>query len=190
MTRSAKRGLLLASALLVALSLSGCIFAGDNSPRERIGDAAQQTLDALGLRAGVEMFNDAEGFAQSYSLLLCAEVPDGLDDRAVAEQLVEILNALRAMTTEESDYVNAVEVRLVPASLNASTEDLGKWCRSQWPDGLVDLTHPVSLLSTGTGRADYVEVSVPFDAVELIAADIPGEDPPPSTSEPADTPSG
>ena len=171
MTRSPKRGLLLAFTLLVGLSLSGCFFAGGNTPQQRIGDAAQQTLDELGLRAGVEMFNDAEGFSQSYSILICTEVPDGLDDRAVAEKLAEIVNALREMTGDESDYVNAVEVRLVPASLNATTGDLGKWCRPQWPAGLVDLTDPVGLLSTGAGRSDHFEVSVPFDAVELVPAD-------------------
>lgn len=172
-TQSPKRGLLLVSTLLVGLCLSGCFFAGGNAPRERIGGAAQQTLDELGLRAGIEMFNDSEGFSQSYSLLVCSEAPDGLDDQAVAEQLAEILNALRDMTTDESDYVNAVQVRLVPASLKATTEDLGKWCRSQWPDGLVDLTNSVGLLSTGSDNRGDLEVSVPFDAVELIAAGDP-----------------
>lgn len=175
MTRSPKWALLLAFTLVIGLSLSGCFFAGGNSPQQRIGDAAQQTLDELGLRAGVEMFNDAEGFSQSFSVLICTEVADDLDDRAVAEQLAEILNALRAMTTDESDYVNAVDVRLVPESLNATTEDLGKWCRPQWPDGLVDLTNPIGLLSTGSGRGDYMEVRVPFDAVELVAADVADE---------------
>lgn len=173
MPRSPKRGLLLAFALLVGLSLSGCFFAGGNTPQERIGDATQQTLDELGLRAGVEMFNDAEGFSQSYSILICAEAPASLDDQAAAEQLAEILNALRDMTTDESDYVNAVKVRLVPASANATAEDLGKWCRPQWPEGLVSLTDPIGLLSTGSDNHGDLEASVPFDAVELVVAGDP-----------------
>lgn len=190
MTRSLTRSLTVAFTLLLACSLGGCYFAGGTSPKQRIGEAAQQALDDLGIRAGVEMFNDTEGFSQSYSILLCAEVPDSIDDRAAAEQLAEILNALRVMTTDESDYVNAVQVRLVPVSMNTTTEDLGNWCRSNWVDGLVDLTNPSALLSPGEGNSSYFEVSVPYDSVELIAGDIPSETTPPGTPEPTETPSG
>ena len=155
-------------AAVLLVTLSGCFGGGAGSPQQRIGHATQTTLDDLGLRAGLEMFNDAEGFAQSYSILVCAEVADDITGPAAAEQAAEIVNALREMTAAESDYVNAVQVRLVPESAGATKEDLNTWCREQWPERMLDFSDVADLFSSGDARGSDFEVTVPYDEVTIL----------------------
>lgn len=170
---------------VLLVGLSGCVFGGgEESPKQRIGESAQEILDGLDLRSGVEMFNDGEGFGSSYSILLCAEVPDEVVGRAAAEQAAAIVNALREMTAEESEFVNAVQVRLVPASAGANEDDLAGWCRRQWPEQVVDFSDVAALYSSGSVRGPDFEVSVPYDVVTIL------EDAPPETPNPAETPAG
>ena len=143
------------------------LLGGEESPKQRIGHATQETLDGLGLRSGVEMFNDSEGFGSSYSILLCAEVADDVVGRAAAEQAAEIANALREMTAAEEEYVNAVQVRLVPESANATDDDLQSWCRRQGSE-IVDLADVQELFSHGDARGSDFEVTVPYEAVTIL----------------------
>lgn len=170
---------------VLVVALSGCVFGGGEvSPKQRIGESAQQIIDGLGLRSGVEMFNDGEGFGSSYSILLCAEVPDEVVGRAAAEQAAQIVNALRGMTAEESEFVNAVQVRLVQASAGATDDDLGNWCRRQWPEQVVDFSAVATLYSSGSVRGPDFEVTVPYDVVTIL------EEAPAETPEPTETPAG
>ena len=175
---SRRAGVVVTLALL-ALTLSGCVF-GPEHPKDRIGHAAQDELDELGVRAGVEMFNDSEGFGSSYSILICAEVADDVEDRAAAEQVAEIVNALRDVTTTESDYVNAVQVRLVPESAGASPEELASWCRVQWPEHTIDLINVGSLFSDGDVRGPDFELMVPYAEVAILAEGATVETPTPT----------
>ena len=136
---------------------------------DRVGRATQETLTELGLRSGVQMFNNGERLGSVYRILICAEIPDDVEGRAAAEEAAEVVNALRDMTAAEAEFENSVTVRFVPKSAGATDEDLNGWCRSQWPDHAVDLTSVAELFSTGGVRGPDYQVGVPYDVVEVLA---------------------
>lgn len=154
--------------MLVVVGLTGCIGGGDR-PVDRIGRATQETLTQLGLRSGVDMFNNGEGLGSVYKILICAELPDDVEGRAAAEEAAAVVNALRDMTAEEAEFVNSVTVRFVPESAAATDDDLNGWCRSQFPEQTVDLTSVAELFSNGRVRGPDYTVGVPYDVVEVLA---------------------
>lgn len=158
----------MAATLLVVVGLTGCIGGGDR-PADRIGRATQETLTQLGLRSGVDMFNNGEGLGSVYKILICAELPDDVQGRAAAEEAAEVVNALRDMTAAEAEFVKSVTVRFVPESAGATDDDLGDWCRSQYLDQTIDLTSVAELLSKGSVRGPDYTVGVPYDVVEVLA---------------------
>jgi hypothetical protein len=163
-----RRTLSIAATLLVVVGLTGCIGGGDR-PVDRIGRATQDTLTQLGLRSGVDTFNNGEGMGSVYKILICAELPDDVEGRAAAKEAAEVVNALRDMTAAEAEFVNAVTVRFVPESARATDDDLNDWCRRQYLDQTVDLTSVAALFSKGSVRGPDYTVGVPYDVVEVLA---------------------
>ena len=157
-------------AAVCVAALSGCVRHGGD-----IEESARLALDEAGLVAGAEAFNTTEGLADSWNVLVCAEVPDFADDREMAEYVAQVLNAVRPTVDEFAGYVDEVGVRFIADS--GGTADLDNWCRS---DGVsrfsvapaAELLPPAVEVERGEAR-----VSVPYDEVVLVE---PAPEPTPS----------
>ena len=144
-----------------AVALSGCVRHGGD-----IQQSAQLALDEAGLVAGVEAFNMSEGLGDSWSVLVCAEVPESADDRELAEYIARVLNSVKPTVDEFAAHVGGVNVRLIADSVE--TTDLDNWCRSD-DDRLLNVDAASELLSPAVEMGwDFVEIEAPYDEVTLV----------------------
>ena len=146
--------------------MAACSVIPGVSQRGPIETDARAALEDAGLRAGVEAFDTGEGLANSYQLLICAEVADAdaRDATALAESLAEIFNAVHPVTVDFADHVSAVDVRLVRASAEAA--DFDEWCRDE--SSYVPLDSAGELLAAPVSSGwDSVSLETPYEPVAL-----------------------
>lgn len=126
------------------LGLTGC---ANILHKSEIETAARAALADAGVTAGAEAFDTGEGFADSYNLLLCVVVPfeQEYDDRALAQFVVDALNAVRETAIGHEGRVTSVSIRLTSES--TGQKELNKWCRGD-----------TRRLGIGGGAIDFVSV--------------------------------
>lgn len=165
--RPIRRAPALASGLLALGALLGLTGCANFAHKSELQTAARDALVAADLTAGAEAFDTGEGFADRYDLLVCAAVPPGreYDDRARAQVVVDVLNAVREVALGQEDRVDSVSIRLTDES--TEQDALNNWCRGD--TRRLGLRGVDDFVSVPADRADWdsAEFTVPYPEAQL-----------------------